>query len=407
MAPGLTTPGRVLAILAIAELLAMAPWFSASAVSPTLARAWQLSPAATAWLTISVQLGFVLGALVSAILTLADRLSARRLVAGSAALAAAATLGVAAAPGVTTAMVCRLLTGAALAGVYPPGMKIAAGWFKEGRGLAIGVLVGALTLGSASPHLVRWAVSPEAWRVVLVIAAVSALAGGLLVLLVPNDGPFAAPSPPFSLAAAPRILKDPSVLLANLGYLGHMWELYAMWTWMAVFVAASEHARRGPAVDVTALAALVTFAVVGSGAIGCWLGGKYADRWGRTLVTSAAMVVSGSCAIAVGLLFGGPLIALVPLLLVWGIAVVADSAQFSAAVSELAPRDYVGTALTLQTSLGFLLTCFTIYLLPLVAAAIGWRWSMSVLAIGPALGVWAMLTLRRRPEALQLAGGAR
>jgi MFS family permease len=231
--------------------------------------------------------------------------------------------------------------------------------------------------------------------VVLVVAAVSALAGGLLVLLVPNDGPYAAPSPPFSLAAAPRILRDRAIALANLGYLGHMWELYAMWTWMAVFVTASEHARRGPQADVTALAALVTFAVVGSGAIGCWLGGKYADRWGRTLVTSAAMLVSGSCAIAVGLFFGAPLAALIPLLLIWGIAVVADSAQFSAAVSELAPRDYVGTALTLQTSLGFLLTCATIYLLPMVAAAIGWRWSMSVLAIGPALGVWAMLALRR------------
>ena len=407
MAPGLTTPGRVLIILAIAELLAMAPWFSASAVSPALARVWALSPTTTAWLTISVQLGFVVGALVSAILTLADRLSARRLVAGSAALAAAATLGVAAAPGVTMGIACRLLTGAALAGVYPPGMKIAAGWFKEGRGLAIGVLVGALTLGSASPHLVRWAVSPAAWRVVLVVAAVSAIAGGLLVLLVPSDGPYAAPSPPFSLAAAPRILRDRAVALANLGYLGHMWELYAMWTWMAVFVTASEHARRGPQADVTALAALVTFAVVGSGAIGSWLGGKYADHWGRTLVTSAAMLVSGSCAIAVGLFFGAPLAALIPLLLIWGIAVVADSAQFSAAVSELAPRDYVGTALTLQTSLGFLLTCATIYLLPMVAAVIGWRWSMSVLAIGPALGVWAMLALRRRPEALQLAGGAR
>jgi MFS family permease len=393
--------------LAIAELLAMAPWFSASAVSPALARVWALSPTTTAWLTISVQLGFVIGALVSAIFTLADRLSARRLVAGSAVVAAAATLGVVAAPGVTIGIACRLLTGAALAGVYPPGMKIAAGWFKEGRGLAIGVLVGALTLGSASPHLVRWAVSPAAWRVVLVVAAVSALAGGLLVLLVPNDGPYAAPSPPFSLAAAPRILRDRAVALANLGYLGHMWELYAMWTWMAVFVAASEHARRGPQADVTALAALVTFAVVGSGAFGCWLGGKYADRWGRTLVTSAAMLVSGSCAIAVGLFFGAPLAALIPLLLIWGIAVVADSAQFSAAVSELAPRDYVGTALTLQTSLGFLLTGATIYLLPMVAAAIGWRWSMSVLAIGPALGVWAMLALRRRPEARQLAGGAR
>ena len=400
-------PRRVLAVLAVAELLAMAPWFSASAVSPALARVWQLSPATTAWLTISVQLGFVVGALVSAILTLADRLSARRLVAASAALAAAATLGVAAARGIKMGIVCRLLTGAALAGVYPPGMKIAAGWFKEGRGLAIGVLVGALTLGSASPHLVRWAVSPTAWRVVLVVAAVSALAGGLLVLLVPNDGPHAAPSPPFSLGAAPRILRDRAVALANLGYLGHMWELYAMWTWMAVFVAASEHARRGADADVAGLAALVTFAVVGSGAIGCWLGGRYADRWGRTLVTSAAMLVSGSCAIAVGLLFAAPLFALIPLLLVWGVSVVADSAQFSSAVSELAPREYVGTALTLQTSLGFLLTCATIYVLPMVAAKVGWRWSMSVLAIGPALGVWAMLALRRRPEAHQLAGGAR
>ena len=400
-------PRRVLAVLAIAELLAMAPWFSASAVAPTLARVWQLSSITTAWLTISVQLGFVGGALVSAILTLADRLSARRLVAGSAALATIATLGVAVSTRITMAIACRLLTGAALAGVYPPGMKIAAGWFREGRGLAIGILVGALTLGSASPHLVRWAVSPAAWRVVLVVAALSALAGGLLVFLVPNDGPYAAPSPPFSLAAAPRILKDRAIALANLGYLGHMWELYAMWTWMAVFITASEHARRGAGADVTGLAALVTFAVVGSGALGCWLGGKYADRWGRTLITSTAMVVSGTCAVLVGLLFGAPLAALIPLLLVWGISVVADSAQFSAAVSELAPGDYVGTALTLQTSLGFLLTCATIYLLPRVAAVIGWRWSMSVLAIGPALGVWAMLALRRRPEASQLAGGAR
>jgi len=397
----------VLTVLALAELLAMAPWFSASAVAPALVRVWQLSPATTAWLTISVQLGFVAGALVSAALTLADRLSARRLVAGSALIAATATLGVAAASGIILGIVCRLLTGAALAGVYPPGMKIAAGWFKEGRGWAIGILVGALTLGSASPHLVRWAVPPAAWRIVLIVAAMSAVAGGLLVLLVPNDGPYAAPSPPFSLAAAPRILRDRAVALANLGYLGHMWELYAMWTWIAVFVAESERARLGAQADVTARAALVTFAVVGSGAIGCWLGGKYADRRGRTLVTSVAMLVSGSCALVVGLLFGAPLVALAPLLLVWGVSIVADSAQFSAAVSELAPRDYVGTALTLQTSLGFLLTCATIYLLPMVARAIGWRWSMSVLAIGPALGVWAMLALRRRPESLRLASGRR
>jgi MFS family permease len=399
------TSRRVLAVLAIAELLAMAPWFSASAVAPTLARVWQLSAVTTAWLTISVQLGFVAGALVSAMLTLADRLSARRLVAGSAALAAIATLGVAAARGITAGIACRVLTGAALAGVYPPGMKIAAGWFREGRGLAIGILVGALTLGSASPHLVRWVVAPAAWRVVLVVAAASAIAGGLLVLLVPSDGPFAAPSPPFSLAAAPRILRDRAVALANLGYLGHMWELYAMWTWMAAFVAASEHARRGVAADVGGVAALVTFGVVGSGAIGCWLGGKYADRWGRTIVTSVAMAISGGCCLLAGFVFGAPLVALLPLLLAWGVSIVADSAQFSAAVSELAPIEYVGTALTLQTSMGFLLTCATIYLLPRVAGSIGWRWSMSVLALGPALGIVAMLALRRRPEARLLAGG--
>jgi MFS family permease len=382
----------------------MGPWFSASAVAPVLAREWRLSAGATAWLTMSVQLGFVAGALLSALLTLADRWSARRLVALSAALAALATFGVAAAESPGAGLTFRFLTGAALAGVYPPGMKIAAGWFRDARGWAIGILVGALTLGSASPHLVRWAVPAESWRLVLLIAGAGAMAGGLLVLLIPHDGPYAAPSPPFSLAAAPRILRDRAVVLANAGYLGHMWELYAVWTWLAVFVAESE--RRRGAADASVVAALVTFAVVGSGAIGCWLGGKYADRYGRTTVTISAMALSGCCSLSVGLLFGQPLWLLVPLLLVWGISVVADSAQFSTAVSELAPRDYVGTALTLQTSLGFLLTCATIYLLPMVAAQIGWRWSMTVLAIGPAIGVWSMARLRRRPEARRMAGGA-
>ena len=301
----------------------------------------------------------------------------------------------------------RVATGAALAGVYPPGMKIAAGWFRDGRGWAIGMLVGALTLGSAAPHLVRWLVPADAWRLVLVVAAASAAMGAGWMLLVPHDGPYAAPAPPFSWSAAPRILRDRGVLLANAGYLGHMWELYAMWTWTASFVAASETARRGPGASATAVAALVTFCVVGIGAIGCWLGGRYADRLGRTTVTSAAMAVSGACALGVGVVYGSPIWILVPVLLVWGVAVIADSAQFSAAVSELAPAAYVGTALTLQTSLGFLLTAATIYLVPRTAQVTGWRWSMSVLAIGPALGVWAMQALRRRPEASRMAGGRR
>ncbi|HET7295831.1 MAG TPA: MFS transporter [Gemmatimonadales bacterium] len=401
------SPRRVLAVLAVAELCAMAPWFSASAVAPALAERWHLDAAGTAWLTVSVQLGFVVGALVSAVLTLSDRWSARRLIAGSAALAALATVGVAWAAGAGQAVGLRLLTGAALAGVYPPGMKIVAGWYREGRGLAIGVLVGALTLGSAAPHLVRWALPADHWRPVLLVAATSAAIGGMLVLLIPHDGPFAAPSPAFSWTAAPRIFASRAVSLANLGYLGHMWELYAMWTWLAAFVAASERARTGLDVSARGVPALVTFAVVGCGAVGCWAGGKYADRWGRTLVTCVAMAVSGTCALAAGVAFARSLPILVPLLLVWGVAVVADSAQFSAAVSELAPRDLVGTALTVQTSLGFLLTCCTIFLVPRVAEQVGWRWSMAPLAVGPVGGVWAMLVLRRRPEAFALAGGRR
>ena len=386
----------------------MAPWFSASAVAPTLAQSWHLDPAGTAGLTVSVQLGFVMGALVSAMLTLADVWSARRLVAGSAVLAGLATAGVAFSTSSTVGIGLRFLTGAALAGVYPPGMKIAAGWFREARGWAIGILVGALTFGSATPHLVRSLVPADHWRTVLLLAALSAWLGAALVLLVPSDGPFAAPSARFSWSAAPSLLRDRAVLLANLGYLGHMWELYAMWTWLAAFVAASELTRLGPvADDHRAVAAIVTFAVIGSGAVGCWLGGKYADRLGRTTITCVAMIVSGCCCVIVGALFGRPLWVMGPLLLIWGIAAVADSAQFSTAVSELAPLDYVGTALTLQTSLGFLLTTVTISLLPLVASSAGWRWSMSVLAVGPALGVWAMRSLRARPEALRLAGGRR
>jgi MFS family permease len=400
------TARKVLTVLAAAELLAMAPWFSASAVAPALITEWQLTATGAAWLTISVQLGFVTGALVSAILTLSDVWSARRLVAGAATLAAASTAAVAAAPGPEIGVGLRFLAGAALAGVYPPGMKLVAGWFREGRGAAIGILVGALTLGSSLPHLARWALPASAWRTVMLVAAGSALLGAALVLLVPHDGPHAVRSTAFSWSAVPRLLRERPLVLANLGYLGHMWELYAMWTWIAVFVAESERARLGapPAPGAPALAA---FAVIGSGALGCWWAGRAADRWGRTVVTSVAMVVSGACALGIGLGFGRPLAALVPILLIWGIAIVADSAQFSTAVSELAPAELVGTALTLQTCAGFLLTCLTIYGLPAVAGVVGWRWSMATLAAGPALGIWAMLRLRRRPEALRLAGGRR
>lgn len=389
-------------------VLAMAPWFSASAVAPALAARWALSPSGAAWLTISVQLGFVAGALTSAILTLSDRWSARRVVAGAAALAGLATLGVVVAAGAPAAVVFRFVTGAALAGVYPPGMKIAAGWFREGRGTAVGILVGAVTLGSAGPHLVRWAIPAEHWRWVLLAAAASAFAGSSLILRVPHDGPYAARATAFSWGAVPRILRDRPTLLANAGYLGHMWELYALWTWVALWVTESERVRTAGATGaVGAVGALIAFSVIGIGALGCWLAGVAADRWGRTSVTSIALAASGTCAALAGVLFSRPLLVLLPLLLVWGVSAVADSAQFSTAVSELAPRDLVGSALTLQTCLGFLLTTASIYLLPLLAREIGWRWVMAALVPGPALGVVAMLALRRRPEAVRMAGGRR
>lgn len=379
----------------------MAPWFSASAVSGTLTHLWSLSPTGAAGLTVSVQLGFVTGAFASSALALSDLWSARRLFAWSTTAAAIATALVTAAPNAGVGFALRFLTGAALAGAYPPGMKLAAGWFKTGRGMAIGVMVGALTLGSAAPYLVRWVVPPDTWKLVVTIASLSALVGAVLILLVPNDGPYAAPSPRFSWSAVPRILERPAIRLATLGYLGHMWEIYAMWASVAAFIAASETARGGSA----SLAPLLTFIVVGIGAPGCWLGGVLADRWGRVRTTSLAMLISGLCSLLVGIVYGGSLWLLVPVLLVWGVSVVADSAQFSTAISELAPPEYVGTALTLQTSLGFLLTCVTILLLPVLAGRIGWRWAMPALAIGPALGIWAMQALGRRPEARQLAGG--
>ena len=387
----------------------MSPWFSASAVAPALVQHWQLGPRESAWLTISVQLGFVVGALASAIVTLSDLWSATRLVAVCSWLAGGATLGVILAPGPRAAIVLRALTGAALAGVYPPGMKIAAEWFRETRGVAIGVIVGALTVGSASPHLVHAFVNASEWRSVVATAAFAAFAGGGLVLLLPREGPYAGPSPPFTWTAVPRLIQDRAVLLANCGYLGHMWELYAMWTWIAVFIAESEAVRTGVGGrnggTVGGLSAALAFTVIASGALGCWLAGKWADRWGRTRVTAVAMLVSGTSALLSGIVFGKPVPVLGTLLVIWGVAVVADSAQFSAAISELAPREYVGTALTLQTCLGFLLTTVTIYLIPALAHRIGWQWSMTVLALGPAAGIAAMLTLGRRPEAALMAGG--
>jgi MFS family permease len=395
---------RALAVVAVAELFAMSLWFSASAVAPALAEAWTLSPGETAWLTTAVQVGFVVGALASAALTLADAVPTRHLFAASALAGAGltallATVVTSAPP----AIGLRFLTGVALAGVYPPGMKLVSGWFAEGRGLAIGTLIGALSVGSALPHLLRAVGGVGRPRLVLGGAAALAALGGLLVLRV-EPGPHQAPAAPFDPSAVVRVLRDRPTLLANVGYFGHMWELYAVWTWLPVYLAAS--AGAGTALSPTG-AAVLAFATIAVGGVGAVAAGRWADGVGRTATTSLSMVVSGAACLLAGVVFGASPLVLVPFCLVWGVAVVADSAQFSACITELADGEYVGTALTLQTAVGFLLTVGSIQATPVVAEAVGWRWAFAPLAVGPALGTLAMLRLRALPAARRLAGGNR
>ncbi len=340
---------------------------------------------------------------ISALLNLSDVIRARHLFAACAFLGAATNALLAwcvHTPGPAIAL--RFLTGAFLAGVYPPGMKLVATWYREGRGFALGVVVGALTLGKASPYLVN-AFGSSRWRVNVGLASLIAAAGGLCVALFVREGPFALPNQPFDLSQIAQVVRNRGVRFANFGYFGHMWELYAMWTWAPVMIRASLAATGDPPLYAEA----ASFLVIGSGAAGCIVAGRLADRIGRTIVASAAMAISGACCILIGFLFGGPPTLLLIVAAIWGATVVADSAQFSACVTELGDPRYIGTALTMQTCIGFLITTASIRMMPSLVARVGWRYAFAALAVGPLLGIIAMLRLRSTPEAVKIAQGRR
>jgi MFS family permease len=390
-------PGRwrALALVAFAELLAMSLWFAGTAVAPLFQVRWSLEPTQVGWLTAIVQLGFVAGTALAAMLNLADLVPSRYYVASCATLGAIANALVLIGDGFPMALVSRFFTGFFLAGVYPPAMKMAATWFRSRRGLAIGVIVGALTIGKALPFLVK----AFAWRdvsPVILGSSLFAVAGAAIVAVTYRDGPYPFAARPFSWGLVGTVARTPRWRLATGGYLGHMFELYSFWAWIPAFLAASAAASRQPPSE--GRIALTVFLVIAFGALGCVWGGVAADRRGRERVITIALAASGSCALLAGMFFGLDPHLTAAMVAMWSFFVIADSAQFSALVTESVPPHAVGTALTTQTCLGFLLTLISIQLVPPIVERANWGVAFGMLALGPVAGIIAIRSLARRRE---------
>jgi MFS family permease len=396
-------PGRwrALLLLTVTLVLMMSTWFSASAVIPQLREVWELSPSAAAWLTIAVSLGFVGGAILSSLFNIADLIAPRHVILGGAIGAAVANVLLNVAGGASIAIPLRFATGFFLAAVYPPAFKLMSTWFQKGRGLALGILAGAIVVGNGVPHLIN-ALGGLDWQVVVYATSALTLAGGLITGIAIRQGPYPFPSATFDPRQIVRAFANRGVRLAAIGYMGHMWDLFAMAAWFSVFFADMLE-NQGATVGSTA--AYATFAMFASGGLGCWVGGILAERWSRTKTTTLMMAISASCAVLIGLLFDAPSWLVLVVGLLWGFTVVADSAQFSTMVTELADQAYVGTALTLQQAAGFTITVTTIWLIPLLEISFGWQWAFAFLAPGPIVGILAMLRLRSLPEASRIAGG--
>lgn len=392
---------RMLVFLSIALVFSWSTWFSAAAVIPQLRSAWELTSGSAAWLTIAVQLGFVVGALVSSLFNIADIISPKHVIMGGAVGAALANLLMLSAGGPEAVIPLRFATGFFLAGVYPPAFKLISTWFRENRGLALGILAGAIVVGGGVPHLINGLGGLD-WQIVILATSVQCLIGGLVAEFVVREGPYPFPTAVFDPRQIGLAITNRGVRLAALGYVGHMWELFAMYAWILIFFIDLFDAY---GVGTASTAAFVVFFITFVGGVGSWVGGILADKWGRTNTAILMMGISGTCAILVGLQFNTNPYLVLLIGLIWGFTAVADSAQFSTMVTETADQSYVATALTVQLASGFLITTVTIWLIPILQESFSWRWAFAFLAPGPLVGILAMLRLRSLPEAAKIGGG--
>jgi MFS family permease len=374
---------RAFLVVSLAVLLATSTWFSGTAAARELVGLWSLSPTQGARLTSATQWGFIVGTLIYAATNLADRFDARRVFCVSALAGGLCNLGFAwLSDGLVPALGFRFATGITLAGVYPVGMKLIASWYREGLGWRLGVMVGCLTLGTAFPYGVAAMGSSLDWRVLASLASLAASIGGLLVALC-SEGPLLRARAKLDLRMIGRVFRHPPFRATALGYFGHMWELYALWSLAGMWLDARFEGTDAWAVRVPLLA----FAIVGIGALGCIGGGLLSRKIGERKVALFALSGSGLACLLSGFAYHLPPAALLAFLLIWGVLVVADSPQFSALAARHAPPEYTGTALTVQNGLGFLITTISIQLLPRVAEIVTWQWALTLLALGPALGV--------------------